>query len=135
MEELIKKYIKDNNIIGYINTEDIENMFKNLTEEQIYEIEKNFEEDYSRMDIICSIVEEYNYNLAKEIGDTKEIAGYIYGCEFDIMVDKEGKIYLKDLQGAYLGGVDTYENFETIIEASERLEGSFYRDYYGMEIY
>lgn len=133
MEELIKKYVKENNIIGYINTEDIENMFKNLTEEQIYEIEKNFEEDYSRMDIICSIVAEYNYNLAKEIGDTKEIADYIYGCEFDIIVNKEGKIDLKDLQGAYLGG--NYDNFDTIIEASERLEGSFYRDYYGMEIY
>ena len=130
MEELIKKYVEENNIIGYLNWKlDSDNIMKILDGNYTLEGDETLE------DVAYWIIQNYNYNLAKEIGDTKEIADYIYGCEFDIIVNKEGKIDLKDLQGAYLGGGDSYENFETIMEASERLEGSFYRDYYGMEIY
>lgn len=128
MEELIKKYVKDNNIISYLNWKlDSNNIMEILDKNYILESDETLEDE------AYWIIQDYNYNLAKEIGDTKKIADYIYGCEFDIMVDKEGKISLKDLQGAYLGG--NYDDFDTIIEASERLEGSFYRDYYGMEIY
>ena len=130
MEELIKKYVEENNIIGYLNWKlDSDNIMKILDKNYILESDETLEDE------AYWIIQEYNYNLAKEIGDTKKIADYIYGCEFDIIVNKEGKIDLKDLQGAYLGGGDSYENFETIMEASERLEGSFYRDYYDMEIY
>ena len=128
MEELIEKYVKDNNIVSYLNY--------GIDYDNLKEILINIIEDKEELeDEIYRIIQEYNYNLAIETGDTNEIIKYIYGCEFDIEVNKDGKIELKDLQGAYLGGADSYENFETIMEASERLEGSFYRDYYGMEIY
>ena len=128
MEEIIKEYVKDNNIVSYLNY--------GLDYDNLKEILINIIEDKDELeDEIYRMIQEYNYNLAIEIGDTNEIIKYIYGCEFDIEVNKNGKIELKDLQGAYLGGADSYENFETIMEASERLEGSFYRDYYGIEIY
>ena len=68
----------------------------------------------------------------------KENFGYILsliaGCEFDIEINKDGTINLIDLQGAYLGGEDSYENFNNIFDACERLEGSFLRDYYGIYV-
>lgn len=135
MEELIKEYVKENNIKSYINIEDIQNIFQKLTDKQIQEIESNYEDDYTFEDIAYEIVSDYNYRLAVENEDTNKLVDYIMGCEFDIKINKESKIDLIDLQGAYLGGGETYENFDTIMEANGRLEGSFYRDYYGIEVY
>lgn len=134
IDELLEKYVKENNIKSYLILEDIQNIFQKLTDEQIEEIENNYEQDYSFEDIAYEIISDYNYRLAVENEDTNELIDYIEGCEFDIEINKDGKIELIDLQGAYLGGADSYENFETIMEASERLEGSFYRDYYGIEV-
>ena len=86
-------------------------------------------EDY---DYIKSIGATNRYLREKRKGNTKAIADYIQGCEFEIIVNKDGTITLKDLQGGYLGGYETYDNFKTIIKASERLEGAFYKDYYNI---
>lgn len=133
IDELLEKYIKENNIKSYLILEDIKNIFQKLTDEQIEEIKNNYERDYSFEDIAYEIISDYNYRLAVENEDIETIINYILGCEFDIEINKDGKIDLIDLQGAYLGG--NYDNFETIMEASGRLEGSFYRDYYGIEVY
>ena len=130
MEELLKKYIEENNIKGYLNWKlDSKNMKKILEKNHVLENDETLDDE------TYSIIQEYNYKLAMETGDIKEIASYIYGCDFDIEINKDGKIDLIDLQGAYLGGLDTYENFDTIMSASERLEGCFYSDYYGLELY
>ena len=130
MEELIKEYVKENNIIGYLNYGiDYNNLKEILIKNTTLRTDDELEDEIYRM------IQEYNYNLAIETGDTNEIIKYIYGCEFDIEINKDGKIDLIDLPNVYLGGKDSYENFETIMGASGRLEGSFYRDYYGMEIY
>ena len=53
-------------------------------------------------------------------------------CEFDIEINKDGTINLIDLQSTYLGGFESYENFENIFDACTRLEGSFLFDYFGI---
>ena len=133
MEELIKKYVKENNIKSYLTAEDINKIYNLLNEKQINKIKEDFPEDYRIEDIINLYIDEYNYILAMENEDIKRIMDYIMGCEFDIEINENGKIDLIDLQGAYLGG--NYDNFPDIISASERLEGSFYKDYYGIEVF
>lgn len=64
--------------------------------------------------------------------DINELLSYIFGCEFDVEVNKNGKLNLIDLQGAYLGGIETYENFETIQDACERLEQTYFYDYFNI---
>jgi hypothetical protein len=72
------------------------------------------------------------YVKAMNNEDLWYIVDLIYGCEFDIEINENGTINLIDLQEAYLGGADSYENFEDIFAACERLEGSFLVDYYGI---
>ena len=84
---------------------------------------------------ILSVIETDLYIKAMENEDFETILDYIYGCDFDIEINENGTINLIDEQGAYLGGADSYENFEDIFEACKRLEGSFLVDYYGIEVW
>lgn len=130
--ESIEKYVKENDIKGYLNyCEDMENLKKYINikdyEEQIGWNEKvECIEDY-----IYYLISQYNYEIALENEDTQYMLDLIYGCEFDIEINKNGKLDLIDLQGAYLGG--DYDNFETIAEVLGRLSGSYLYDYYGIE--
>lgn len=130
--ESIEKYVKENDIKGYLNyCEDMENLKKYINikdyEEQIGWNERvECIEDY-----IYYLISQYNYEIALKNEDTQYMLDLIYGCEFDIEINKNGKLDLIDLQGAYLGG--DYDNFKTIAEALGRLSVSYLYDYYGIE--
>lgn len=129
--ESIEKYVKENDIKGYLSyCEDMENLKKYINikdyEEQIGWNEKvECIEDY-----IYYLISQYNYEIALENEDIEFMLNLIYGCEFDIEINENGKLDLIDLQGAYLGG--DYDNFETIAEVLGRLSGSYLYDYYGI---
>ena len=130
--ESIEKYVKENDIKGYLSyCEDMENLKKYINikdyEEQIGWNERvECIEDY-----IYYLISQYNYEIALKNEDTQYMLDLIYGCEFDIEINKNGKLDLIDLQGAYLGG--DYDNFKTIAEALGRLSVSYLYDYYGIE--
>lgn len=130
--ESVEKYVKENDIKGYLNyCEDMENLKKYINikdyEEQIGWNERvECIEDY-----IYYLISQYNYEIALKNEDTQYMLDLIYGCEFDIEINKNGKLDLIDLQGAYLGG--DYDNFKTIAEALGRLSVSYLYDYYGIE--
>lgn len=130
--ESIEKYVKENDIKSYLNyCEDMENLKKYINikdyEEQIGWNERvECIEDY-----IYYLISQYNYEIALKNEDTQYMLDLIYGCEFDIEINKNGKLDLIDLQGVYLGG--DYDNFETIAEVLGRLSGSYLYDYYGIE--
>lgn len=73
-----------------------------------------------------------DYVKAMNNEDFNYIVDLIEGCEFEIEVNENGTINLIDLQGAYLGDIDSYDNFEDVFNACARLEGSFLYDYYGI---
>lgn len=129
--ESIEKYVKENDIKSYLNyCEDMENLKKYINikdyEEQIGWNERvECIEDY-----IYYLISQYNYEIALKNEDTQYMLELIYGCEFDIEINKNGKLDLIDLQGAYLGG--DYDNFKTIAEVLGRLSGSYLYDYYGI---
>lgn len=75
-----------------------------------------------------------NYIKAMKNQNFEYIRDLIEGCEFEIEINPDGSINLIDLQWAYLGGVESYENFNDIFSACERLEGSFLRDYYNIYV-
>lgn len=130
--ESIEKYVKENDIKSYLNyCEDMENLKKYINikdyEEQIGWNERvECIEDY-----IYYLISQYNYEIALKNEDTQYMLDLIYGCEFDIEINKNGKLDLIDLQGVYLGG--DYDNFKTIAEALGRLSVSYLYDYYGIE--
>lgn len=130
--ESIEKYVKENDIKGYLNyCEDMENLKKYINikdyEEQIGWNERvECIEDY-----IYYLISQYNYEIALKNEDTQYMLDLIYGCEFDIEINEKGNLDLIDLQGVYLGG--EYEDFETIRAALGRLSGSYLYDYYGIE--
>lgn len=129
--ESIEKYVKENDIKGYLNyCEDMENLKKYINikdyEEQIGWNERvECIEDY-----IYYLISQYNYEIALKNEDTQYMLDLIYGCEFDIEINENGKLDLIDLQGAYLGG--DYDNFKTIAEVLGRLSDSYLYDYYGI---
>lgn len=84
----------------------------------------------SNYNSIYEIIETNEYIKAMNNQDFKKILEYIHECEFDIEINTDGTINLIDLQGAYLGDIDSYENFIDIFQACERLEGSFLYDYF-----
>ena len=57
-----------------------------------------------------------------------ELAALVAGCDFDIEVTEEGKLFLFDLQGANLGGIENQE-FETYESVLERMS-TYLDDYY-----
>lgn len=130
--EFIENYVKENNIKGYLCSNDIEKMKKYLLRRDYEELDKDIDMFNDIEDLMMNHISTYNYRLAVENEDIDQMINYIYGCEFDIEINKEGKIDLIDMQGAYLGG--NYENFETIKEALGRLSGSYLYDYYGIEV-
>lgn len=134
----VEKYIKDNNIQGYLSsgldTDKIEEYIKNDKKEmELFEEERNFNENIDTLeDYIYYLIENYNFELTMQNEDIEEMLDYIYGCEFDLEINKNGTLNLIDLQNAYLGG--NYSNFETIDSALGRLSGSYLYDYFGIEV-
>lgn len=135
MEKILEKYAKENNIKGYLDSEldfdklVIEFLYANLSEliEEMngFETLKDFLETVIDREIL-----NYNLDLAIENQDIKFMLEMVYGCEFDIEINKNGLLDLIDLQGAYLGG--EYSNFEDIESAMGRLSGVYFEDYYGI---
>lgn len=134
----VEKYIKDNNIKGYLSsaldTDKIAKYIKNDKKEmKLFEEERDFNEDINTLeDYIYYLIENYNFELTMQNEDIEEMLDYIYGCEFDLEINKNGTLNLIDLQNAYLGG--NYSNFETIDSALGRLSGSYLYDYFGIEV-
>lgn len=134
----VEKYIKDNNIKGYLSsaldTDKIEEYIKNDKKEmELFEEERNFNENIDTLeDYIYYLIENYNFEIAMQNEDIEKMLDYIYGCEFDLEINKNGTLNLIDLQNAYLGG--NYSNFETIDSALGRLSGSYLYDYFGIEV-
>lgn len=134
----VEKYIKDNNIKGYLSsaldTDKIEEYIKNDKKEmELFEEERNFNENIDTLeDYIYYLIENYNFELTMQNEDIKKMLYYIYCCEFDLEINKNGTLNLIDLQNAYLGG--NYSNFETIESALGRLSGSYLYDYFGIEV-
>jgi len=134
----VEKYIKDNNIKGYLSsgldTDKIEEYIKNDKKEmELFEEERNFNENIDTLeDYIYYLIENYNFELTMQNEDIEKMLDYIYGCEFDLEINKNGTLNLIDLQNAYLGG--NYSNFETIDSALGRLSGSYLYDYFGIEV-
>lgn len=134
MEDL-KQYVKNENIIGYLSYElDGAKLLDYIDKDKFEEQEGWNEFIETEEDYIYQFIDEYNYIKAVENEDIKYLVRLIYGCEFDIEINDEGKINLIDLQGAYLGGAETYEGFENIENAVNRLSGTYFYDYYGIEI-
>lgn len=136
--KVLKKYIKDNNIHGYLSNEldndKIEKYIENDKKEiKLFEEERDFNENIDTLeDYIYYLIENYNFELAMKNEDIEEMLYYIYGCEFDLEINENGILDLIDLQGVYLGG--NYSNFETIESALGRLSGSYLYDYFGIEV-
>ncbi len=134
----VEKYIKDNNIKGYLDYDiDFEGLKKCFTIQEITKgiIELALGDDFqAEVDYICYLIDTYNFNLAIQNQDINKMLYYIYGCEFEVEITENGKINLIDLQNAYLGGKESYINFETIESALGRLSGSYLYDYFGIEV-
>lgn len=134
----VEKYIKDNNIKGYLSsaldTDKIEEYIKNDKKEmELFEEERNFNENIDTLeDYIYYLIENYNFELTMRNEDIEKMLDYIYGCEFDLEINKNGTLNLIDLQNMYLGG--NYSNFETIDSALGRLSGSYLYDYFGIKV-
>ena len=136
----VEKYIKDNNIKDYLSsaldTDKIEKYIKNDKKEmELFEKERDFNENIDTLeDYIYYLIENYNFELTMQNEDIEKMLDYIYGCEFDLEINKNGTLNLIDLQNAYLGGTESYINFETIDSALGRLSGSYLYDYFGIEV-
>lgn len=134
----VEKYIKDNNIKGYLSsaldTDKIAKYIKNDKKEmELFEEERDFNENIDTLeDYIYYLIENYNFELTMQNEDIEKMLDYIYGCEFDLEINKNGTLNLIDLQNVYLGG--NYSNFETIDSALGRLSGSYLYDYFGIEV-
>ena len=85
-----------------------------------------------KYDSIYEVNATTNYLKALHEENFYYILDLIYGCDFDVEINKDGTINLIDLQGAYLGGFESYENFENIFDACNRLNDSFLFDYYNI---
>ena len=74
------------------------------------------------------------YLKAYKNEDINYLISLIDECEFGIEINPNGTLDLVDLQGVYLGGVESYENFEDIFSACNRLECTYFYDYFGIEV-
>lgn len=136
MEEYIKNYVKDNNIKGYLSMNlDKEELLKHIDKEDFEEEKANNENIESEEDYIYNKIATYNLQLALENEDIEELLYYIYGCDFDIEINKNGTLDIIDMQGAYLGGEYSWENFDTISGAFCRISGAYLYDYFGITLY
>ena len=130
----MQNYIKENNIVSYLNYNlDMEKLEKYVNM-QDFQYKRLYNENIETLeDYIYYIIQQYNFELAMENEDIMYLLELIYGCEFDIEINEKGNLNLVDMQGAYLGGEESYENFDNIIDMIDRLSGSFLFDYYGIE--
>ena len=134
-EEYIKNYVKDNNIKGYLSVDlDKEELLKHIDKEDFEEERANNENIESEEDYIYNKIATYNLQLALENEDIEELLYYIYNCDFNIEINKNGILDIIDMQGAYLGGEDSWENFDTISSAFGRISGAYLYDYFGLDI-
>ena len=135
-EEYIKNYVKDNNIKGYLSVDlDKEELLKHIDKEDFEEERANNENIESEEDYIYNKIATYNLELALENEDIEELLYYIYNCDFNIEINKNGILDIIDMQGAYLGGEDSWENFDTISSAFDRISGAYLYDYFGITLY
>ena len=74
------------------------------------------------------------YLKALKNEDINYLISLIDECEFGIEINPNGTLDLVDLQGAYLGGVESYENFKDILSICDRLESTYFYDYFGIEV-
>lgn len=138
--KVLNEYVKDNNINGYLandlDSNNLQTYIKNNQEEiKKFEKERDFNENIDTLeDYIYYLIENYNFELTMQNEDIEKMLDYIYGCEFDLEINKNGTLNLIDLQNAYLGGTESYINFETIDSALGRLSGSYLYDYFGIEV-
>lgn len=135
--DLIKNYVKNNNIKSYLTYElDMQNIIKLMTAQDYKNMEDSiFEEDsYDTLEesYIANLIFKYNYLLAVENEDIEHLLNLIYECEFDLEITENNKLDLIDFQYAYLGGCDSYENFDTIADACSRLDGAYFQDYFNL---
>ena len=134
--EIIERYIKNNNIIGYLSMKfDKEELLKYIDKEDFEEEKANNENIENEEDYIYNKIATYNLQLALENEDIEELLHYVYGCEFDIEINKNGTLDIIDMQGAYLGGEDSWENFDTISSVFGRISGAYLYDYFGIDLY
>lgn len=129
----LNEYIKKENIIGYLSYKlDSEKLLKYINKDE-FEEEKQYNENIAdKEDYISQEIQKYNYLKALDNQDIELLLDLIYGCEFDIEINKDGTLSLLDMQGAYLGGKESYENFKDINSVVDRLSGSYFYDYYGI---
>lgn len=138
MNDLVKKYIEQNKIKSYLSyVLDYDKILAIMTKEDIKEMEETYCEDIydtPEESYISTIIQEYNYELACQNEDINYFLELIYGCEFDLEIQKNGKLDLIDMQGVYLGGIEEYEDFDNIAFACDRLSGAYFQDYYNLYI-
>lgn len=131
----LNEYIKKENILGYLSMDLDEEKLEQYVDNDEFEEEKSWNENVEDIeDYIYKVIEEYNYLKAFENEDTNFLLEYIYGCEFDLEINKDGTLDLIDLQEVYLGGVESYEGFEEITGVADRLSISYLYDYYGINV-
>lgn len=85
-------------------------------------------------DNIYNFIATQEYLKAYKNGDINYLISLIDECEFEIEINPNGTLDLVDLQGAYLGGVESYEEFEDILSICDRLECTYFYDYFGIEV-
>lgn len=131
----IKEYAKKNNIRSYISDEDWEKLIKYINWKDYLEEKKCNDSVNTIKDYIYHLIEQYNYELAIENEDTNYMLKLIHGCDFDIEINKNGTLDIIDMQGAYLGGEDSWKNFDTISSVLGRISGVYLYDYFGINSY
>ena len=85
-------------------------------------------------DNIYNFIATQKYLKAYKNEDINYLISLIDECEFEIEINPNGTLDLVDLQGAYLGGVESYEEFEDILSICDRLECTYFYDYFGIEV-
>lgn len=131
MEELIKEYVKENNIVSYLSYSlDSENIKNKISQADFKD--KDFKDEDYIDTLISQEIDLYNYNLAVENEDINKIIEYIQEVDFNIMINEDLTIDLEDIQGGYLGGKDSYEDFTDIMSANARID-HFYDDWFFSE--
>lgn len=137
--DTLKKYAEENNIKSYLTyVQDLDKLVKLMTvqdyknmEDSLFDEESFETEEKSYM---ANLILKYNYLLAVENEDIEHLLELIYECEFDVEINENNKLDLIDMQGAYLGGIDSYDNFDTITDACSRLDGAYFQDYFNLYV-
>ena len=86
-------------------------------------------------DNIYHYIATQEYLKALKNEDFNYIVSLIEECEFEIEINPNGTLNLIDLQGVYLGGADSYENYQDVFDLCNRLEHTYFYDYFGIEVY